>query len=102
MASPSWKATHWVSYFYTMFMFMYILRKGYELTPYWLKNLLSLFGKASYEIFLSQMFIISVVAEHINKMFSVRGSILIAYLLFIWLLSIGGGLLFYKIKNYGK
>jgi Fucose 4-O-acetylase and related acetyltransferases len=56
--NTAWKGFHWISYFYTLYIFLFLLRKIYlKINPTRLTLIVEKIGKYSYEIFLLQMFV---------------------------------------------
>ncbi len=56
--NTGWKGFHWISYFYTTYLFMYVLKKIYQnISKIKLTKVIEEIGSYSYEIFLLQMLI---------------------------------------------
>ena len=53
----AWKTFHWICYFYTAHLFIFLLNKSYLILGEKIKYIFCLMGKSSYEIFLLQMFV---------------------------------------------
>ena len=56
-ANNEWRLFHWITYFYTAYLFVYLLYKLYQYMDERMKMFCCTLGKYSYEIFLFQMFV---------------------------------------------
>lgn len=88
----SWNQCHWLCYFYPAFLVVTLLAKLYECSKKWLKKAMIILGKASYEIFLMQMSVISVLKLYLDPR---QNAVL--FIPSVWLLSIVLGLSFRKL-----
>ncbi len=92
----TWNQCHWICYFYPAFLCPFLLGALYRKSHKPIKKLLIALGKASYEIFLSQMAVIAVLAA----LFRANKSL--AYILLAWTLSLGLGLALHRLLDRKK
>jgi peptidoglycan/LPS O-acetylase OafA/YrhL len=88
-----WSQCHWVCYFHPAFLCPVLLGMLYRVSFKGLKKLLIALGKASYEIFLSQMAVIAV----LGSLFRANKSL--ACILLAWTLSLGLGLALHRLLD---
>ena len=89
----TWSQCHWVCYFHPAFLCPVLIGMLYRISCKGLKKLLIALGKASYEIFLSQMAVIAV----LGSLFRANKSL--ACILLAWTLSLGLGLALHRLLD---
>ena len=90
-----WPGFHWLAYFYTAFLFVYILQWLYNVIHDRIARVFIVFGKSSYEIYIVQMLVLGLLWHWKSDVFVLNIIIGIAKLA----LSIVPALIYYKIKN---
>lgn len=96
-SEESWKVCHWLCYFYSFFLLPFFMYLSINILPKFILSLVSLFGRASYEIFLVQMIVFSIVKN--SKLIQFHNNSYLPYLILVWLISVIGGVCWYNIKQ---
>ena len=96
-SDESWKVCHWLCYFYSFFLLPFFLHLSINILPKFILSLVSLCGRASYEIFLVQMIVFSIVKN--SQLTQFHNNSYLPYLIFVWLFSVIGGVCWYNIKQ---
>lgn len=94
-----WSVHRWICYFYVSYFLLWLVLCLYSISAKRVNIIIETLGKMSYEVFLSQMFFIS--------LFNSLGDIGLRLPLYIniplvWILSFSVGLLWYRIRMKGQ
>lgn len=91
----SWSGFHWLSYFYTVFVFMYLIQWLYKKLHEKIIKVINYLGRISYEIFLSQMLVLGLLINWESEVLILNVFIFIVKIA----LSIIPALIYNKIKD---
>ena len=97
-----WKIEHWPAYFYPTYLLLWLIRKMYDEIPERIKYMISAMRRASYEIFLLQMFCFALLTPTRINVFEIQRYNFLLFLFFAWTFSVGGGILWKKLNNASK
>lgn len=75
-----WRAYHWVCYFYMAWLLAYLLKFAYNVLGDGCRRFLLKCGKYSYEVFLLQMIVFSIVGKHLFSFVSKPYDLLLWFL----------------------
>lgn len=95
----AWKIDRWICYFFVMYLFVPLLFVIYKKINQKINKIIKFLGTCSFEIFLMQMLLCIIVPRIINQ--HIDNSILatLTNILTIQILSISGGVFYYKTKK---
>lgn len=95
-----WRTDRWICYFFVMYVFVplqFIIWKNINNK---IKSIIQFLGTCSFEFFLMQMFFCIVIPRLINMYLDNNITSSLIKILLIQILSIGGGVLYFKVKTH--